>query len=182
MIAGHLGVALGARALRPRAPLVWLLVASIAPDILDGVYALAGVCSLNGVYSHSIPAIGVLAAVAMALAYACCRNASTAITIALMVFAHVLADWLTSQKVLWLHGPVVGLNLYRWPMVDFMLELPLIIAGWYILRGRQAAPRWAISCAALAALVAVQAAADVSLSTTKRFGISLHRRVCDVPT
>jgi hypothetical protein len=30
MIAGHLGVALGARALRPKAPLLWLLAAASA--------------------------------------------------------------------------------------------------------------------------------------------------------
>jgi hypothetical protein len=31
------------------------------------------------------------------------------------------------EKAPWLHGPVVGLNLYRWPAVDFVLELPLIV-------------------------------------------------------
>jgi hypothetical protein len=46
------------------------------PDLLDGVYALARVCSPFGVYSHSLPAIAVLsvlavlAAIAMALTYA----------------------------------------------------------------------------------------------------------------
>ena len=103
MIVGHLGVALGARALRPKAPLVWLLAASIVPDILDGVYALAKVCSPFGVYSHSLPAIAVLAAITMVLAYAGTRSGAIALVFGLVVLAHVPADWLTGEKALRLH-------------------------------------------------------------------------------
>src|ERR1039458_7715079 len=125
MIVGHLGVALGARALRPKAPLVWLLAASIVPDLLDGVYSLAKVCSPYGVYSHSLPAIAVLAAITMVLAYAGTRSGAIALVFGLVVLAHVPLDWITGEKALWLHGPVVGLNLYRLPAVDFVLELPM---------------------------------------------------------
>ena len=59
---------------------MWLLVASIAPDILDGVYALARVCSPYGVYSHSLPAIAVLAAITMVLAYAGTRAGAAGLT------------------------------------------------------------------------------------------------------
>jgi hypothetical protein len=149
MIAGHLGVALGARALRPKAPLVWLLAAAIVTDLLDGEYALAQVCSPNGTWSHSLPAIAVLAAIAMALAYAGTRSVGIALVFGLVVLAHVPADWLTGEKALWLHGPVVGLNLYRWPAVDFVLELPLIVGGWWMLRRAHGAPRWVVAGAAL---------------------------------
>ena len=164
---------------RPKAPLVWLLVASIAPDILDGVYALARVCSPYGVYSHSLPAIAVLAAITMVLAYAGTRSGAVAIVFGLVVLAHVPADWLTGEKALWLHGPVVGLDLYRWPAIDFGLELPLIVAGWWLVRRARAAPRWVISAASLAILLVFQAAFDASLPFMRGVGTSTHQRACD---
>jgi hypothetical protein len=51
------------------------------------------------------------------------RSGDIALVFGLVVLAHVPADWLTGLKALWLNGPVVGLNLYRWPAVDFVLEL-----------------------------------------------------------
>jgi hypothetical protein len=66
-----------------------------------------------------------------------------------VVLAHVPANWLTGEKALWLHRPVVGLNLYRWPAVDFVLELPLIVGGWWMLRRAQGAPRGTVSGPAL---------------------------------
>jgi membrane-bound metal-dependent hydrolase YbcI (DUF457 family) len=165
---------------RPKAPLVWLLVASIAPDILDGVYALARVCSPYGVYSHSLPAIAVLAAITMVLAYAGTRSGAIALVFGLVVLAHVPLDWLTGEKALWLHRPVVGLNLYRWPAVDFVLELPLIVGGWWMLRRVPGAPRWAISGAALALLLLGQIVADSSFTFTKRLGTTAHKNACGV--
>ena len=47
-------------------------------------------------------------------------------------------------RALWLHRPVVGLNLYRWPAVDFVLELPLVVGGWWMVRRAQGA-RWAVA-------------------------------------
>jgi hypothetical protein len=119
------------------------------PDILDGVYALAKVCSPFGTYSHSLPAIAVLAAITMVLAYGGTRSGAIALVFGLVVLAHVPADWLTGENALWLHGPVVGLYLYRWPAVDFVVELPLIVGGWWMLNRTQRAPRWTVSGPAL---------------------------------
>ena len=55
------------------------------PDLLDGVYALAGVCSPYGTYSHSLPAIAVLSGVTMVLAYAGTRSGAIALVFGLVV-------------------------------------------------------------------------------------------------
>lgn len=67
MITGHFGLAYGVRAIRKDAPLLLLLGAAVLPDMVDVAYALVGVCSPFGLYSHSLPAITVLAFVAGAV-------------------------------------------------------------------------------------------------------------------
>jgi membrane-bound metal-dependent hydrolase YbcI (DUF457 family) len=167
MIVGHFGVAFGARALdrRPpgeRAPLPWLLAASVAPDLLDGLYALGRYCNPEGAYSHSLPALALVAIAFGAAAWAHTRNRTTALLVALLVVLHVPPDYLTGLKALWPHGPVVGLYLYRWPWLDFLVELPVIVAGWWMLRRSEYRPRWVVSGFALAALIAVQASFNVA--------------------
>jgi hypothetical protein len=78
------------------------------------------------------------------------------------LLAHVPADWLTGEKALWLHGPVIGLNLYRWPAMDFVLELPLIVGGWWMVRSSPG-----------------QAAFDVVTPYTRSVGTSRHERACE---
>jgi hypothetical protein len=178
MVVGHFGIALGARALRRTAPLAWLVIAAIVPDLLDAAYALAKVCSPYGTWSHSLPAIALLAAIATLVVYTATRSGVTAAVFGLVVLTHAPADWLTGQKILWPHGPVIGLYLYRWPWLDFVLELPLIVAGWWMVRRSRTAPRWMLSLGALVTLLLVQAAADLSLETMSHFGTKLHERAC----
>ena len=148
------------------------------PDLLDGVYALARVCSPYGVYSHSLPAIAVLAAITMVLAYAGTRSGAIALVFGLVVLAHLPADWLTGLKALGPHGPVVGLYLYRWPAVDFFVELPLIVGGWWLVRRVRAGPRLVTSGAALVVLLLGQAVFDITIPFFRQAGTKAHANAC----
>ncbi len=166
MIAGHLGIAYGVRALdkrKPRTcvPLLWLLAAAVAPDIMDGVYALGKVCNPDGALSHSLPAIAILAAIFGAAAFAHTRSATTAWIVAGMVVLHLPPDYVTGVKALWPGGPAAGLYIYRWAWLDFLVEVPVIIAGWWMLRRTQFEPRIAVSGLALAAMLSVQFVFDL---------------------
>lgn len=166
MITGHIGIALGARGADRRepslrAPLLWLLAASVAPDGLDAIYALGKYCNPDGVFSHSLPVVGMLAVALGTLAYLHTRNLGTALLVALLVALHLPPDYLTGRKGLWPGGPVVGLYVYRWGWLDFLVELPVVVAGWWMLRRAKYTPRLVVSWFALAALLAVQASFDV---------------------
>jgi hypothetical protein len=167
MITGHIGIAFGARALDrreldARAPLLWLLAASVAPDMLDGLYALGQYCNPEGIFSHSLPAIAMLATLFAAGAFLHTRSVTTAVLVAGLVALHLPPDYVTGRKALWPGGPVVGLYVYRWGWLDFLMELPVVIAGWWMLRRARFTPRWVVSGLALAALLTVQLSFDVS--------------------
>ena len=69
MIAGHLGIAGAAYAARRDSSLPWLLVAAMAPDGVDALYVVAGICNPHGLYSHTLPAAVLIAALTGAVAY-----------------------------------------------------------------------------------------------------------------
>ncbi len=167
MITGHVGVAFGARALDRRegtaaAPLLWLLAATIAPDVVDGLLAVGQFCNPAGALSHSLPAVALLATIFAAAAYAHTRSAATALLVAMLVFLHLPPDYVTGRKALWPGGPVWGFYLYRWGWLDFLCELPIVLAGWWMLRRTAYTPRWVVSGTALALLIVLQGAFDLS--------------------
>jgi hypothetical protein len=73
-----------------------------------------------------------------------------------MVVLHLPPDYITGSKGLWPGGPVAGLYIYRWPWLDLLVEVPVIIAGWWMLRRTQYKPRLIVSWLALAAMLSVQ--------------------------
>ena len=167
MITGHIGIAFGARALDRResgvrAPLLWLLAASVAPDGLDSLLALGKYCNPEGVFSHSLPAVGILAALFAVASFLHTRSATTALIVGAMVVMHLPPDYITGRKALWPGGPVAGFYIYRWGWLDFLVELPVVVAGWWMLRRAQFTPRWVVSVLTLVALIGVQAAFDVT--------------------
>lgn len=161
MIVGHWGLAYAVSAKTRDAPFLLFAVASIAPDCLDVVYALLGVCSPYGVYSHSVPVLFPLSAAFALAIWLVTRNRLFGLVGMALVLIHLPADWVTGRKALFLHGPLVGANIYSWPLADFLVEVPLLVAGWLAARRADVRPRWAVALPTLLVLVAIQGAGDV---------------------
>jgi hypothetical protein len=162
VITGHLGVAAVIRRGWPGASLFWLLPASLAPDLLDVAFAFAGFCNPYGLYSHTIPAAALQAAVLGGAALLITGSRTTALATATVVLAHLPADVITGYKLFWPGGPLMGLDLYARPLLDFLLEVPIALGGWWLLRRTPppGAPRWATSALAAVALVLIQGVLD----------------------
>ena len=165
MIAGHLGVAAAARSLRPATPVRWLVVAAYAPDIVDLCYALLGICNPSGLYSHTVPAAVLMAAVLGGTALLV-HDRPTAIMVVALVLLHLPFDWPTGQKLLWPGGEIHGLGWYDWPLRDFVIEAVTISAG-FLLLARAEPRRWQRTLAIGAVLLASQAVFDSVSGLTK---------------
>lgn len=161
MITGHLGIAGAAHATRRDSSLPWLLGAAMAPDIVDALFVVARQCNPHGLYSHTVPAAALLAVVVGALAYYFTDQRATGVLSALLVLAHLPADFLTGQKLFWPGGELMGLRLYERPVADFFVEAALVFLGWWLLRSRPWAPRWATGRAALVGLLVIQVSVEV---------------------
>jgi hypothetical protein len=150
-----------ARAKWPRSEIVALLVASILPDLADFVLPQGNECRMScGLYTHAFPAIVVLALLASGLAWAIWHRRATALLVGALVCTHALFDLTTGFKPFWLGGPAIGLGLYRFQLLDFVVESTLVIAGWVMLRRSKEAPRLAITYTALFIMLTLQAAFD----------------------
>ena len=161
MIAGHLGIAGAAYASRRDSSLAWLLVAAMAPDAVDGLFVAAGMCNPSGLYSHTLPAAALIAAVTGAVAYLATSNRATGLLSALLVLSHLPPDFVTGRKLFWPGAELMGLRLYQHPVADFVLEAILAAGGWWLVRTKGPAPRWATGWTALAAMLVLQGTLDV---------------------
>ena len=162
MIAVHLGVAAAVHSIRRDTSLPWLLGAAMAPDVVDGLFVLARSCNPNGLYSHTIPAAVLIAAVTGAIAFFATGQRATGVCAVGLVLAHLPPDYVTGRKLFWPGAELQGLRLYDWPSVDFALEASLAVAAWVVLRSRPWAPRWAVGRRALLAVLALQLTIDVA--------------------
>lgn len=161
MIAGHLGLAAAVHAGRRNTSLPWLLLASLAPDGVDALFVMAGICNPHGLYSHTLPAAVLIAAVTGAVAYFATNQRATGALAVMLVLAHLPADFVTGRKLFWPGGELMGLYLYGEPALDFVIESLLAIGAWWLLRATGRGPRWATGVAALAAVLALQGMMDV---------------------
>ena len=161
MITGHLGIAAAARSCRPALSLFWLVPVSIAPDLLDVGYALFGICSPYGLYSHTVHAAVLTGAVLGGVAFLATGSRMAGLITALVVLAHLPLDLVTGHKIFWPGGPLIGLDVYRRPLLDFALEVPILVAGWWLLRRGGHGPRWAAATATAVALVIGQGSFDL---------------------
>lgn len=170
MIVGHLGVVAAAGGRWPVVPLVWLVAAAIAPDLLDVAYAVVGLCSPYGLYSHTIPAAALTGAVLGGVAFLATGSRAAGLLVAGAVLAHLPLDFVTGRKIYWPGGPLVGLDLYRRPLLDFLVEVPVMLAGWWLLRRSGQAPRWATLGIVALGLVLMQGTFDALHRTLKPSG------------
>lgn len=162
MVIGHVSLAYFARARAPRAELLALIVAAMLPDLADFVLPQGNQCRSSCLlYTHAFPAFLVLAGAASALAWGIWHRRSTTVWVAVMIVAHVVCDLLTGYKAMWFGGPPVGLMLYRYQALDFLLESGMMIGGWIALRRSAHSPKWAVRYATLVTLIALQGAFDV---------------------
>src|SRR5256885_11042513 len=167
MYAGHIGIALAGKGYRSTVPLWVLLVATQLPDWAD-----AAVCAAGGgspppeMLSHSLPAVAGLALALALLYYAFTRDSGGSVLAGIIVISHMIADYVTGLKPTWPGGPLIGLELYRNPAVDFGIEALVIVLGWTIYRRglpvelRDSAPVNLM----LVCLLLLQLAASVSFS------------------
>lgn len=161
MIAGHLGIAGAVYSGRRNSSLLWLLGASMAPDVVDALFVAAKICNPYGLYSHTFHAAALIAAVTGGMAFLATGQRSTGLLAALLVLAHLPPDYITGLKLFWPGGELLGLRLYNHPVADFALEALIAAGGWWLVRSREWAPRWATGWLALAALLALQGTLDI---------------------
>lgn len=163
MYVGHLGPALGAKRLAPSVALATLVVATYLPDWVDASLCVSGRYHDAQMYSHSIPAMLVLALLAGATQVKR-ADKRAALVVAGVVISHVMLDYLTGIKPTWPGGPSIGLEIYRYPIADFAAESAVIIGGWLMYRGTLNAERgrWNSSTMMLASLLLMQAGVDAA--------------------
>ncbi len=140
-----------------------LLIASLTPDIVDAAAVLFHICNPYGLYSHTIPAVVIEAAIVGALAYLATGSRSTTLSFVLVVILHIGADYFTGRKLLMPGGEMVGLRGYDWPLRDFVVEVTLVIVGWWLLRRAGRTPSWTTSPWLLLIAIGVQAAFDMTV-------------------
>lgn len=120
--------------------------------------------------THSMPAVSILAAVLALAYYATSRDATGMALVAAVVASHAVGDYFTGIKPSWPGGPLIGFQLYKRPVVDFLLEAIVIVAGWLSYR-RSFTPDRRSSrgvVLVLAALLIIQLGADIVFITTPR--------------
>ena len=140
MYIGHVAAALVAKRVRPSIGLFALLVAAYTPDWVDSGLCLVGAYDLQGMLSHSVPAVVLFSLAGFALYALKTRDWRAALVVAGVILSHVLLDWVTGYKATWPGGPMIGLNLYDYPVADFIVEGVLIVIG-AVLYGRTLPPR-----------------------------------------
>jgi hypothetical protein len=168
--AGHVGIAIGAKGLRKTIPLWLLIVASQLPDWADASLCLANIRTpIPGMYSHSLPAIGILALAAAAAYCVIERDVAGIILVIAVVVSHAAGDYLTGLKPTWSGGPVIGLELYHRPVIDFLVESAVILGGWLLYRRSLPLDRRYSRQAfeMIAVLIVIQAGADVFMAFAK---------------
>lgn len=164
MYIGHVGAALAAKRARRSIGLLVLLVATYTPDWVDTGLCMAGAYDSEGMLSHSIPAIALLALVGFAAYAIATRDWTAALVVAAVIVSHMFLDWITGYKPTWLGGPMIGLRLYDHPIADFMAEGVVIGIG-ALFYARTLPPRrrpWIDVSIMVGALLALQLGIDIA--------------------
>ena len=170
MYTGHVGVALGAHGMRRAIPLWFLIIASQLPDWADAGFCLAGLRPLPlGILSHSIPAVASLGLIAALVYVISWRDPAGILLVIAVVVSHAVGDYFTGIKPTWPGGPMIGLQLYRQPLLDLIIESAVVLGGWAVYRRSLPADRQSSRplFTLLGALLAIQIAADIFLTFAK---------------
>jgi hypothetical protein len=164
---GHAAIALALARREERLPIVPLTLAAFGPDWLELLFMLPGRRAGMGIFTHSIPAVVIGGAIAAALWAATHRPGGRTIFLAWLL--HWPADLLTGRKPVLFREPLIGLDLYKLPAVDFALESLVVVLG-CATYARAFPPRAELRRVVVmlgAALIALQAVVDVTLSVMR---------------
>jgi hypothetical protein len=171
MYTGHIGIALGARRWTAAVPLWALIVAAQFPDWGDVAVCSIGIPGFaHGMLTHSVPAVLIFAVVGGIATRVATNRWDAAKIVALLIISHYFADLLTGFKPTFPGMPRIGLELYRRPALDFILESAVILWGWWMYRStfppakRNSPPIRAI----LIGLILFQAVADIAIAIIPR--------------
>jgi hypothetical protein len=155
MIIGHIGVAFAARSRWPRTSLAWLLVATMAPDLLRAALGVGGMSMAYSTrYSHVLPWSALLAAALGVAALAATRRGVVALLTTGVVLSHIALDAVSGHKALWDGGPA-GLDVQHYQQLELVIEGALAWWGWWLLR-KSAAPTWMARRSVLGFLLAFE--------------------------
>ena len=167
MYAGHAAVALALRRREPRLPILPLVIAAFGPDWLELLFMIPRPREGMAVFTHSIPAVLIGGGLAAAMYSATRRPGGGTIFLAWLL--HWPADLLTGRKPMLFRQPLIGLDLYNIPAVDFALESVAVVIG-CALYARAFPPRGELRRVIVmlgAALITMQAALDVALAVMR---------------
>ncbi len=161
MLTGHAGLAAILRSFSGKtaspAAFVALAIAAYSPDIMDVLFFAFQLCSPYGLYTHTVPSVVLQAALICGLAWLVWGSASMTALFALVVLLHVPADYLTGWKLFQPGAEYLrGLVFYRRPVIDCVIELGLVLPGWFLLRRTGYAPKWTRSAKILVPAVVLQ--------------------------
>jgi len=165
---GHVGIALGAKGMRREVSLLILLVATYAPDWIDGGLCVVGAYDPRGMFSHSFPAIALLVVIVLTIFRVKKRDMISGLVVCAVVMSHMIFDWITGYKPTWPGGPMIGLRLYSHPVANLVLEMVVILIGVFLYR-RSLPPRarpWIDLAAMAGVLIAMQAIIIVARALT----------------
>jgi hypothetical protein len=166
--AGHAAVALALKAREPRLPLIPLTLACFGPDWVEVALMFPITREGMAIYTHSIPAV-LLGAALAGLGWAAFRQPG-AWYITLAWLLHWPADLLTGRKPLYTGNALIGLDLYSLPAVDFLVESAAIAVGCAIYARRFAvrAELRRVVVILGTTLMMLQGAVDVTLSVIRK--------------
>jgi hypothetical protein len=134
MYIGHIGLALGGKGIQRHAPMWLLIFATQGADWAQAVACVAAPAGSSAMWSHSIPAVTVLALGLAAAAYQLTGDRGVATLTAALTLSHALADYITGVKPTWPGGPMIGLDMYSAPLIDLVLETAVLVIGWQVYR------------------------------------------------
>lgn len=164
MFIGHAGLVAALRSLSDKPSgtlaLIALILAGYAPDIMDTAFYFAGFCSPYGLYSHTIPSVIIQASVIGGAAWLVSGSRGITILFIVTVVSHVPADFLTGHKLVWPGAGMMGKGWYDRPILDALLEFPLVVVGWWVLRRSAKGPAWSRTVLVLVTALVPQLAFD----------------------
>ncbi|MGD8712372.1 MAG: hypothetical protein PVG50_05990 [Thiohalophilus sp.] len=157
MFIGHYGVSFVAKVAKPALPLWLLFLAVQLVDVFWAVFVLLGIEKVRIVpgitatnpldlyympYTHGLitSLIWAVAAVLLVRLVPKFSRWGTATVVGIAVFSHWILDLLVHRPDLPLYDNTmkVGLGLWNYPVIAFLLELGLLVGGiaWYVARTR----------------------------------------------